>query len=123
MSTLARLLRLCAVSALLAACGGGSSGNGTLIGATCARSVECGPAGICVTTGKDGQCALSCQVSGGAQECPLGTYCDRESVKTDLDPKSDMVLCFPACLTNANCRDGYECKGVSSGPGKVCQPK
>jgi hypothetical protein len=114
---------VCALACLsLAACDG-NRGNGTLIGATCGNSAECGPAGVCITSAKDGQCALACQVSGGPYECPLGTYCDSENVKTDLSPKGEMALCFPACLSNADCRIGYECKGVTGGPGKVCHSK
>jgi hypothetical protein len=84
----------------------------------------CGPAGVCITSGKDGECALPCQVPGGVGECPLHTYCDSENVTTDTHKQeSDMTLCFPACTVDADCRDGYKCKGVSSGPGKICAPK
>ena len=98
-------------------------GNGTLIGATCAHSIECGPGGVCVTSGKDGLCAMACSVPGGVAQCPLGTNCDVGNWKTDATGKSEMTLCLPACTDSSECRDGYKCNGVSSGPGKVCVPK
>lgn len=108
----------------LAAVGcGGQDGNGTLIGFSCADSSECGPAGVCVTDGKDGLCTLPCEASGKAEQCPGGSYCDDENVAVDGADKTDATLCFPACDTNADCRDGYKCGGITSGPGKVCHPK
>ncbi len=111
-----------AAGLLFAACGG-ASGNGTLIGATCTDSSMCGPAGVCITSGKDGECAVACAASGSLGECPVGTFCDSEDVKTDLDPKGPMTFCLPACNGDPDCRDGYKCKGVSAGKGKVCAPK
>jgi hypothetical protein len=111
-----------AVAIILLGCGG-HQGNGTLIGATCTSSTECGAAGVCTTSGKDGSCSLPCDVPGGVAQCPLGTYCDRENVQTDTAPKAEMTLCFLACTDNTACRSGYECKGVHGGPGKVCQSK
>jgi hypothetical protein len=104
-------------------CNNGGSGTGTLIGLPCTNSAMCGPVGICITTQKDGECSLPCQVSGGLGECPLGTYCDREDLKSDVEPKSQMTLCLPSCNADNDCRSGYKCKGVSDGPGKVCAPK
>jgi hypothetical protein len=106
----------------LAACGG-ASGNGTLIGATCTDSAMCGPAGVCVTTGKDGECAIPCVAAGSLGECPTGTFCDTENVKSDVEPQGPMTLCLPACTSDSDCRNGYKCKGVSAGPGKICAPK
>jgi hypothetical protein len=101
---------------------GDDDGNGTLIGATCADSDECGVAGVCVTDGTGGLCTLPCQTSGGIGECPLESYCDRQNVSVDGDAASEETLCFPACEDDDDCRDGYKCTGVSSGPGKICQP-
>jgi hypothetical protein len=106
----------------LVACHDGG-GAGTLIGATCNDSAQCDVAGVCVIDGKDGLCALPCQSPGAVGECPFGTYCDRGSYTTDTQDKSELTLCLPACTDKVDCRDGYDCKGVSSGPGKVCQPK
>jgi hypothetical protein len=104
-------------------CGSSADGHLTLIGATCERSEECDVLGVCVTDGKGGLCASPCRVPGGAQQCPLGAYCDRASLTTDINEMSEMTLCLPACDNKTACRDGYECKDVNGGPGKVCRPK
>lgn len=106
---------------LVTACSGGS-GSETLIGATCETSEECDVTGVCVVDGKDGMCTQPCTVPGGAGQCPLGSYCTREELTSDSSDKSSMVLCFPSCESQDDCRDGYSCNGVSSGPGKVCVP-
>jgi hypothetical protein len=112
-----------AITALVLQLGCSShSGNGTLIGATCKHASECGPAGICVTSGKDGLCSLPCMSAGDLNDCPLGTYCDRRNLKTDVAAATPITLCLPACTDKSNCRSGYDCNGVSSGPGKVCAP-
>jgi hypothetical protein len=116
-AVLAALMTLC-----LFGCGD-DTGNGTLIGATCENSDECDLSGACVTDGKGGICTLPCQAPGAAGACPFGAYCDRGAYTTDTQAKSEQTLCLPACTQKADCRDGYECNGVSSGPGKVCQPK
>jgi hypothetical protein len=107
---------------LLVACGG-DAGSASLVGATCKLSSECDVTGICLTDGKDGACSLTCEEPGAAQECPLGSYCDSGKFTTDKTPTSDMTVCLPACKEQSDCRDGYTCKGVSGGPGKVCAPK
>jgi hypothetical protein len=114
--------RLLCCAWLLSACSSGG-GSETLIGATCHNSDECDVAGTCVTDGPDGICTQSCRVPGGAQECPLNSYCDRAELTSDTAAKSEMTLCLPACKAQGDCRDGYSCSGVSGGPGKVCRPE
>lgn len=119
--------KLLALAILLACvglgCGDDDEGNGTLIGATCDDSTQCGVGGQCVTDGDEGLCTLPCMTSGGVGECPLDTYCDEENVGIDGEAASSETLCFPACEEDEDCREGYGCNGVSSGPGKVCHPK
>lgn len=105
----------------LSACGG-ASGSETLIGYPCESSDDCDVTGVCVKDGKDGMCTQTCISPGGAGQCPYGTYCTRGEFTSDKATNT-MTLCFPACKDKEECRDGYECNGVSSGPGKVCQPK
>lgn len=93
----------------------------TLIGATCAKSNECGVAGVCVL-GKDGLCSLKCDNPGRPQECPLGNFCDERTVETWDDTLQPLILCFPACKADTDCRDGYECRDVTNGAGSVCVP-
>jgi hypothetical protein len=112
----AALLGLC-----LLGCGD-DTGTGSLIGATCKTADECDLSGVCVTDGPGGMCSLSCQTPGAAGACPVGAYCDRGSYTTDTQAKSEQTLCLPACKEKTDCRDGYSCTGVSSGPGKVCKP-
>lgn len=106
----------------VAACGNDLDGE-TLIGATCKRASDCDVTGVCITSGDDGLCSLKCQNPGIQQECPLGAYCDDRKVATNDAAEQQMTLCFPACQSNDDCRSGYECNGVSSGPGKICVPK
>jgi hypothetical protein len=107
--------------ALLSACG--SDGQETLIGERCKVSSDCDADGVCILDGKGGMCSTACEIPGGAMQCPLGNYCDRRELTTDVSEKMEMTLCLPACKTQGDCRDGYECNGVNGGPGKVCQPK
>lgn len=107
---------------LLGACGG-TDGTETLIGYPCEDSDQCDVTGVCVTDGRDGVCTQTCMVPGGAGQCPLGSYCTRgEYTAAGQDEPSTRTLCFPACKEQSDCREGYTCNGVSSGPGKVCLP-
>lgn len=107
---------------LVAACGG-ASGAETLIGAPCESAEECDVTGVCVTDGRDGVCTQRCMAPGQPGECPLDSYCTRgEFTSADSGEKLTRTLCFPACKAQSDCREGYECNGVSSGPGKVCTP-
>ncbi|HKU40569.1 MAG TPA: hypothetical protein VJR89_20555 [Polyangiales bacterium] len=111
-----------AVLVLGAGCGDDLDSE-TLIGATCKKTDDCDVTGVCITTGA-GMCTLPCEFPGRAQQCPIGSYCDELKVETaDEDEASTMILCLPACDGKSDCRDGYECTGVSAGPGKVCKPK
>lgn len=109
---------------ILASACGAASGSETLIGAPCESPDECDVTGVCVTDGRDGMCTQTCMVPGGAGQCPLGSYCTRgEFTSATQDTAGTRTLCFPACKEQSECREGYECKNVSSGPGKVCTPK
>jgi hypothetical protein len=114
-------LAVAVLAGALAACGDDLDSE-TLIGATCKKADDCDVTGVCIKAG-DGMCSLPCDVPGAAQQCPVGTYCDSVNVETTDQDKSEMTLCLPACSSKSDCRDGYDCKGVSSGPGKVCKPK
>ena len=104
-----------------AACGGDDS-SATLIGASCKKASDCDPNGVCITDGKDGLCSQPCEMPGEAGECPAHAYCDRGQFTTDQE-SGEQTLCLPACKEKSDCREGYECNGVSSGPGKICEPK
>jgi hypothetical protein len=104
----------------ITACGDDLGGE-TLVGATCKESKECDVTGVCVLAG-DGLCSLECEAPGQAQQCPLGSYCDERTVETADDTIQSMTLCFPACKSNSDCRDEFECKSVTMGSGKVCVP-
>ena len=114
---------MCAALLLTAACMS-SGGAETLIGAPCKTANDCDPAGVCIIDGKDGICTQTCSAPGAAGVCPLKSYCTRNELQSDTSGgKGFMVLCLPACKQQSDCRDGYSCNGVSSGPGKVCLPK
>ncbi|MEY4576059.1 MAG: hypothetical protein RL701_762 [Pseudomonadota bacterium] len=118
-----RFFRVLLACTWLVACSSSSDDPETLIGATCESADECDPSGICVTDGADGLCSQLCAIAGGPQQCPLGNYCDTRQVTTDTSDRGERTLCLPACKSDSDCRDGYKCTGVSSGPGKVCGPK
>jgi hypothetical protein len=105
----------------LAACGDDIEGE-TLVGATCSTAEDCDVTGVCVV-GNGGLCSLECQSAGEPQQCPLGNYCDEQTVETSDKTVQKMLLCFPACRVSADCRDGFGCVGVKKGSGKVCVPK
>jgi hypothetical protein len=108
---------------LAAACGGGG-GAETLIGAPCESADDCDVVtGVCITDGEGGICTQTCTAPGAAGVCPVGSYCTRGAyTSAKLGAEGTLTLCFPACKEQSECRDGYECNGVSSGPGKVCTP-
>jgi hypothetical protein len=103
---------------MLAACGDDIEGE-TLVGATCSTADDCDVTGVCVL-GNGGLCSLECNSAGQAQQCPLGNYCDEQTVETSDKTVAKMLLCFPACRANADCRDGFKCDNVKKGSGKVC---
>jgi len=83
----------------------------------------CDVQGVCIIDGPDGMCAQTCKTPGGPGECPYGSYCTRNEFTADASGgKGQMTLCLPACKEQSDCREGYNCNGVSSGPGKVCEP-
>jgi hypothetical protein len=107
---------------LVAACGG-ASGSETLIGAPCESADECDVTGVCVTDGRDGICTQTCMRAGYPGECPLGSYCTSGAFTSAAsDETVTRTLCFPACKQQSDCREGYQCNDVSSGPGMVCTP-
>jgi hypothetical protein len=112
------------IGLLLAAACGGSGGSETLIGAPCKTQDDCDVVtGVCITDGDDGICTQTCSAPGAAGVCPVGSYCTRgEYTSAEQDSAATLTLCFPACKEQSECRAGYECNGVSSGPGKVCTP-
>ncbi len=120
MRTLLALCSICFASWAIA-CGNDLDGE-TLIGSTCKTEDDCDVAGVCVTSGEDGLCSAKCRFPGAAQECPLGSYCDERQVETSEDAEAAMILCFPACNEQRDCRAGYNCRPVTEGEGKVCVP-
>lgn len=118
-----RMVLGCALSMLMtqAACGDDIEGE-SLVGATCSSNGDCGVAGVCVSSRKEGLCSVKCESAGQLQQCPLGNYCDARTVETETETLQAMVLCFPACKSNADCRAGLACEDVTKGFGKVCVP-
>jgi hypothetical protein len=115
-------LALCSSTWSALGCGDDLDGE-TLIGLACSEDTDCDVGGVCVTSGRDGLCTQECNAPGRAQACPLGSFCDRQQVETADDRSGEMTLCFPGCDSQADCREGYSCNGVSEGYGKVCRPK
>lgn len=77
-----------------------------------------------MTDGQDGMCTQLCMRPGYPGECPLDSYCTLgEFTPSTAQDKQTRTLCFPACKQQSDCREGYACEDVSSGPGKVCTPR
>lgn len=79
------------------------------IGGPCLRDADCGSAGHCFAErGADssytgfpgGLCALGVASCGGALLCPDDTVCVHAG---------SVYACVDACVTSADCRDGYHC--------------
>ena len=99
-----------------------TGGAETLIGAPCETARDCDASGLCIKDGRDGLCSQTCAAPGRAGACPLGSFCDRAELASDVEDKTVMIVCLPACKEKSDCRAGYSCNGLSSGPGKVCRP-
>lgn len=95
-------------TAFLAACGE------TNVGQSCTVNEDCDPGLSCYTDRPGGYCTKGCSEVGSDKECPGGSLCATNG---------GQVLCSPECKEQSDCRENYQCNGVSGSNMKVCAPK
>ena len=94
--------------------GGTATGICTLMdcGAPGLPNDVCGPGNECVgQQGDQSMCQHTCKA---ADECPAGFGCTDD----DMDP-STAKTCYPLCGTTADCRNGEQCKPLSTAMGSA----
>src|SRR5688572_29484685 len=84
------------------------------VGRPCTADSECDNAQTCLTTAPGGYCTKGCAVEGTAQDCPGGTVCASHGTQ---------LLCSMVCQNQENCREQYECNGITGSSIKACRPK
>jgi hypothetical protein len=103
----ASLLLFCAALSLTAC-------SADTTGADCAESADCQAGQTCYTDFPGGYCAKGCTTEGADKACGTGSVCSRSG---------ERLLCAATCETKADCREGYECNGVTGSNLKSCRPK
>jgi hypothetical protein len=88
--------------------GGGSS----VLGDPCSSNAACGSDGLCIGDWPDGYCTKECSSD---QDCAGQGWC-----YTLNSGQGKINICLDACITNAECRNGYTCQGDSGAT--VCYP-
>jgi hypothetical protein len=101
-------LLLAAFALCLIACGQ------TSVGDTCTQDSDCDRGQTCYTTAPGGYCSKGCNVSGATTECPANTVCAQHNTQ---------LLCSRTCQVQGDCREGYECNGVTNSSLKACALK
>lgn len=84
----------------------------TGVGNPCTVAADCERGQICATEA-GGFCTKPCSIDGNTTECPLSSICT--SFQTSL-------YCSDICTSKADCRDQYDCVGVSTTTTKACKP-
>jgi hypothetical protein len=107
----------------------GGPGQKTVIGNPCQTDEECGPNHYCVTVFSgdlvpDGYCLERTSCYGDDANCPEGTLC------APLPHSSVPGFCLVACVSDDDCRPGYDCakratlpedtEGSPTSSGKAC---
>jgi hypothetical protein len=104
---------LAAALGLLVACGPPADG----IGIDCASAGDCEDSQMCITEVPSGYCTASCTTPGMRAECPEGAICDQVSLDS-----GNQNLCVLECEAQDDCREGYQCNGVTGSDVKACKP-
>jgi hypothetical protein len=84
------------------------------VGRACETHQDCDNGQTCYTELAGGFCSRGCDLQGSIANCPDGTICS---------PFGDRLLCAPICQAQGDCREGYECNGLSGTEVKSCRPK
>lgn len=86
----------------------------TSIGVGCTDNEQCDNGQTCYTAAPGGYCTNGCFVEGSDEDCPAGSVCSNTSLG---------LVCARLCTDQGDCREEYECNGVSRSDAKVCAPK
>lgn len=85
----------------------------TSVGDKCS-SDGCGSDLMCRQDFPGGFCTLSCSQEGQATGCPDDSLCTTQF---------GALVCSPICQNQDDCREGYECNGVTGSNVKACRVK
>lgn len=90
-------------------------GCGTSIGDSCAPSDGCGSDDlVCRGDFPGGLCTKGCTAEGDTESCDGNSICSAQF---------RALLCVPRCKEQSDCREGYQCNGISGSNIKACQVK
>jgi hypothetical protein len=88
-------------------------GCGTSIGDTCDSS-GCGSDLSCRADLPGGFCTKSCTQAGDTASCTEDSVCVQQF---------SALMCAPRCEEQSDCREGYQCNGLTGSSIKACQVK
>jgi hypothetical protein len=91
-----------------------SACSGTTAGAACETNDDCDSGQTCYADLPGGFCAKGCATEGKSDECPRGSTCAVTGLHS---------VCAPDCEQQSECREDYECNGITGSDHKVCKPK
>lgn len=86
----------------------------TSTGLECTVNLDCDDGQTCYTAAPGGYCTSGCSVEGSDEDCPEQTVCASTTFG---------LVCARLCSAQSDCREAYECNGVSRSDAKVCRPK
>jgi|CXWL01.1.fsa_nt_gi hypothetical protein len=89
-------------------------GVSTSAGSACQTNGECQLGQTCNNGYPSGFCAKGCLQEGSTDECPAGTICSQIG--------TNQRYCAVICTDQAQCREFYNCNGVTASNVKACQP-
>ena len=114
-STIVPTLALC-LALVLAACGAANVGGGCGSASDCTQTGQDGgtvvPA-VCLNT-PGGYCSVPCSTPGSTAGCPSGSICA-------VYPSGPSTNCIHICMSQSDCRSGYNCNGITGTNIKGCQ--
>ena len=91
-------------------------GKGVGVGSPCTVNGDCNSGQYCNTSVPGGYCTRGCSFEGNQlQECPAGSVCTGFG--------SNTLVCAVICTGANECRENFECNGVSGSSVKSCKPK
>lgn len=86
----------------------------TSVGLECTTNDQCDNGQTCYTNAPGGYCTRGCFTEGTDQDCPSGSICTASGLG---------LICANTCGSQGDCRDEYECNGVSGTDVKSCRLK
>lgn len=87
-------------------------GCGSSIGDTCSVNGDCGDERVCRADFPGGYCTQGCTSEGDTASCPSDSICTAQFRS---------LVCMTRCKEHSDCREGYQCNGVTGTSIKSCQ--